>query len=63
MASVREHSASVMGWWSQCDRIMDAPSDAGVKHRHSLHFALSGRGIRLPETFTYAGRQVEPEPS
>jgi hypothetical protein len=29
-------------------RIMNAPSDAGAKHRHSLHFAPCGRGIRFP---------------
>lgn len=41
MVTVREHSTSVMGWWIQCDWIMNAPSDAGAKQRYSLHFALS----------------------
>jgi hypothetical protein len=63
MASVREHSASVMGWWNQCDRIMDAPSDAGVKHSTPFTSRFPAGAIRFPETFTYVAARSSLNPA
>ncbi|GAB3943837.1 hypothetical protein GCM10029976_067040 [Kribbella albertanoniae] len=58
-STVREHGfglgapTSVMGWWIQCDWIMNAPSDAGAKQRYSLHFALSSGAFAFRASLAY----------
>lgn len=53
MVTVWEHPTSVMGWWIQCDWIMNAPSDAGAKQRYSLHFALSSGAFAFRASLAY----------